>query len=181
MVEVEKTLLASLDAFAGFARKRLSDPELAAEAVQESLLKALRTEAQPRDAEKIVPWFYRILRRTIVDLYRERGARDRLDAKAHAGAILEDGAEEQRDLCGCFQALLLTLPLQYRTLLERIDLNGEAPKEVAADLGIAWNNLNVRLHRARAALRKQLEQTCQACSKHGCLDCTCAASSTAST
>lgn len=172
--EVEKTILASLDAFVGFARKRLSDPELAADAVQESLLKALRTEAQPQETEKIVPWFYRILRRTIVDLYRERQARERLDEKARAGVIFEQSDEDQSDLCDCFRSLLLTMPPQYRSLLERVDLEGEAPKEVAADLGIAWNNLNVRLHRARAALRSRLEDACQACSKHGCLNCTCA-------
>jgi RNA polymerase sigma-70 factor (ECF subfamily) len=29
------------------------------------------------------------------------------------------------------------------------------------------------LHRARAALRKQLVQTCGSCAEHGCLNCIC--------
>ena len=31
----------------------------------------------------------------------------------------------------------------------------------------------VRLHRARAALKKQLEATCGTCTAHGCLRCSC--------
>jgi RNA polymerase sigma-70 factor (ECF subfamily) len=31
----------------------------------------------------------------------------------------------------------------------------------------------VRLHRARAALKTRLEQSCGTCATHGCLDCTC--------
>jgi RNA polymerase sigma-70 factor (ECF subfamily) len=31
----------------------------------------------------------------------------------------------------------------------------------------------VRLHRARQALRNNLEQACGVCTKHGCLNCTC--------
>ena len=43
----------------------------------------------------------------------------------------------------------------------------------ASDLGITPNNLKVRRHRARRALRARLEETCRICAAHGCLDCTC--------
>jgi DNA-directed RNA polymerase specialized sigma24 family protein len=59
------SLLKNVDEFTGFARKRLADPELAADAVQESLLKALKAADQIRDEENAKAWFYRILRRTI--------------------------------------------------------------------------------------------------------------------
>jgi len=45
--------------------------------------------------------------------------------------------------------------------------------DVAAELGVTPNNAAVRLHRARGALKKRLEQTCGTCTQHGCLDCTC--------
>jgi RNA polymerase sigma-70 factor (ECF subfamily) len=35
----------------------------------------------------------------------------------------------------------------------------------------------VRLHRARQALKRELERSCGTCATHGCLDCTCGASS----
>ena len=67
-------LLARLDEFTAFARKRLGDADLAAEAVQESFLKALGHADQLDDDERVVAWFYRILRNVIVDLQRRRGS-----------------------------------------------------------------------------------------------------------
>jgi DNA-directed RNA polymerase specialized sigma24 family protein len=69
--------------------------------------------------------------------------------------------------------LLPTLKPEYSELVQKIDLDGSDPDEVACSLGITRGNLNVRLHRAREALRKSLELSCGACSKHGCLNCTC--------
>lgn len=174
MAEIEQSILGSLEAFLGFARKRLNDPELAADAVQESLLKAMKAAEKPKDEEKMVPWFYQILRRTIIDIYRQTAVRkEALDAFERE-LPAELTKEDEREICGCFHKLVPTLPAQYRDLIERIDLEGQEPKQVAGDLNVTWNNLNVRLYRARAALRKRLEDTCQACSVHGCLDCTCA-------
>ena len=76
-------------------------------------------------------------------------------------------------LCACFKRLLPAVPEAYRELVERIDLQGEDPSLVAQELGLTRNNLTVRLHRARRHLRDALSKNCQACSKHGCLDCTC--------
>ena len=72
MNNIETVLLENLKEFLGFARKRLGDPELAADVVQDSLLKALKAADQIRDEESAKAWFYRILRRTIIDLYRWR-------------------------------------------------------------------------------------------------------------
>ena len=57
--------------------------------------------------------------------------------------------------------------------VERVDLGGMPVPQAAAALGITANNAGVRLHRARAALRRQLERCCGACSDHHCRDCTC--------
>lgn len=74
MNNTETELLENVKEFVAFARRRLGDPELAADAVQESLLKALKAADQIRDEENARAWFYRILRRTIIDLYRRRDA-----------------------------------------------------------------------------------------------------------
>lgn len=78
MERIDSYLLDNMNEFVGFARKRLGDPELAADAVQNSLLKALKAADQIRDQENAKAWFYRILRRTIIDLYRRRDARGRM-------------------------------------------------------------------------------------------------------
>lgn len=173
MEKIEASLLANINEFVGFARKRLGDPEVAADAVQESLLKALKSADQVRDQENAKAWFYRILRRTIIDLYRRRDARDRVltDFEHELTSPLDD--QEDRIICACMERLLPAMTPQYSTLIRRLDLNEEAPDAVAASLGISRNNLNVRLHRARQQLKRRLEQNCQVCARHGCLDCQC--------
>lgn len=172
MAETAAILLDNLDAFTVFARSRLDDGELARDAVQESLLKAVSAEHQPAEADA-VRWFYRILRRTIIDLHRRRGARER--ALASYRADLEDtpDPEETRLLCACFERLLPELPEQYRDLIRRVDLDGASPTALAAERGVTANALTVQLHRARRRLRELLEATCRVCATHGCLDCTC--------
>jgi RNA polymerase sigma factor (sigma-70 family) len=167
------SLLKNVDEFTGFARKRLADPELAADAVQESLLKALKAADQIRDEENAKAWFYRILRRTIIDLYRRRDARDRALAELEKELDPPPDTEEERIVCACMERLLPLMTPQYSVLLQRIDLNEESPDSVAASLGITRSNLNVRLHRARQQLKRRLEENCRVCAKHACLDCHC--------
>lgn len=170
---MEESVLKNLNAFVGFARKRLGDPHLAEDVVQESLVKALASARQPTNEEDTVAWFYRILRRSIIDLYRRNDARKRALEQLESEFQSAPTAADERVLCQCFKRLLPAVPEQYRDLLQRVDLNGDDPAAVAASLGLTKNNLTVRLHRARKYLREQLTRNCRACSKHGCLDCTC--------
>jgi RNA polymerase sigma factor (sigma-70 family) len=169
---VAEQLGANLDAFVGFARKRLDDPELAADVVQDSLLKALQSADQLKDTDRLLPWFYRILRRSIVDAYRQRGADQ--SAREKLQVELEHETEEQERLaCQCFERVLPTLKPDYAEMLRRVDLEGISVSALARSSGLSANNATVRLHRARAQLRERLEQTCRLCATHGCLDCTC--------
>jgi RNA polymerase sigma factor (sigma-70 family) len=111
------SLLKNVDEFTGFARKRLADPELAADAVQESLLKALKAADQIRDEENAKAWFYRILRRTIIDLYRRRDARDRALAELEKELDPPPDTEEERIVCACMERLLPLMTPQYSVLL----------------------------------------------------------------
>jgi RNA polymerase sigma factor (sigma-70 family) len=173
MEKIESYLMENLNEFVGFARKRLGNAELAADAVHESMLKALAGAEQIRDEEKAKAWFYRILRRTIIDLYRRRDARDRMLAGLEQELHSPPDSDEERVVCGCMVRLLPTLAPQYADLIQRMDLNEETPDVVAADLGISKNALNVRIHRARQQLKRHLEENCRICAKHGCLDCQC--------
>ncbi len=68
-------LLARLDEFTAFARKRTGDADLAADAVQESFRKAMEKIGQLEDEERVDAWFYRILRNVIIDLQRAQANR----------------------------------------------------------------------------------------------------------
>lgn len=173
MPSITDPLLENLQAFVAFARKRVGDPQLAEDLVQESLVKALKAERKPSEKDDTVSWFYRILRRSIIDLYRRQGARDRALERFKAEMPEKPDSRTERVLCRCFEKLLPNLPANYRELLQKVDLGGLTPNQAASELGITANNLTVRLHRARQKLRLELERTCRVCSKHGCLDCTC--------
>jgi RNA polymerase sigma factor (sigma-70 family) len=174
MNTIENHLLDNVKEYVGFARKRVSDPELAADAVQESLLKALKAADQIRDEENAKAWFYRILRRTIIDLYRRRDAQDRALAELEHELNAPPDVEEERIVCACMERLLPMIAPRYADVIRQLDLDEKSPEAVAETLGISRNNLNVRLHRARQQLKQRLEETCRVCARHGCLDCDCA-------
>lgn len=168
-------LLAHRRELLAYVRKRVGSPELAEDVLHDSLLRAMRAAPELRDEERLLPWFYRILRNAVIDVYRHRAVEARVMSD---GAELDDlpGEPEPGDeatLCGCFQRLIPTLKPEYVEVIERLDLAGEDGTHVARRLGISRNNLKVRHHRARAALRERLEETCRACARHGCLDCSC--------
>jgi RNA polymerase sigma-70 factor (ECF subfamily) len=173
MTRLEKSLIENLQVFTAFARSRVGDPHLAKDVVQESLVKALKSSNQPTNDQDTVTWFYRILRHCIIDLYRRDAVRKNAMEKFERELSESPDADDEKALCECFQRLLPAIPENYRELLQRIDLDGEDAAQAAADLGLTRNNLAVRLHRARGHLRDALARNCQACAKHGCLDCTC--------
>jgi RNA polymerase sigma-70 factor (ECF subfamily) len=76
-------------------------------------------------------------------------------------------------LCRCFEPLLSTLPSTQAGLLRLVELEGRPVADAARVLGISANNASVSLHRARAALRAKVEETCGACAEAACLDCDC--------
>lgn len=173
MRRVEDAIVENLQVFVAFARRRLGDEHLAEDVVQDSLIKALSADRQPRGEEETVTWFYRILRRSIIDLYRKQGARDRALERFKSELPENPDEVEERELCQCFHRLLPLVPEQYRDLIDEVDLKGNDVAAVAQKLGVTRNNLTVRLHRARKHLRKALTDNCGACSAHGCIDCTC--------
>ena len=173
MKRIEEQLLKELDAFTAFARSRVGDAHLAADVVQDSLLKAVKSADQLRDDESVTAWFYRILRRTIIDLYRRRDAAQRAIERLENELNLPPDSVEEKVSCACVETLIPTLKPEYAELIRALDLAGQTPEQVAAQRGVTANNLRVRHHRARQQLRERVEQTCRMCAKHGCLDCTC--------
>ena len=76
-------------------------------------------------------------------------------------------------ICTCLYALLPTLKPEYAEILRRVDLLGEPRQQVAAALGVTVNNVTVRLHRARQAIKRALLEWCTTCPEHGFLRCAC--------
>jgi RNA polymerase sigma-70 factor (ECF subfamily) len=170
---IASKLLSHRQKLLAYVRKKISDPELAEDVLQDSLLKALRAEPELSDENKLLPWFYSILNNAATDVYR----RKHVEAKYRAASIPnEEPAIEPEDeavLCACIRELIPTLKPEYAELIEKMELSDADPAQVADQLGINRNNLKVRRHRARQALRERLVETCGVCAKHGCMDCDC--------
>jgi RNA polymerase sigma-70 factor (ECF subfamily) len=60
--------------------------------------------------------------------------------------------------------------------LRVVDLEDGKLSDLAQQASITEENAAVRVHRARKALRRQVEQACGTCAEHGCIDCHCNAS-----
>lgn len=161
--------------FLRFLERRLGSRADAEDLLQKALLKVVAHEIPLRDAEKLVPWFYQILRNLLVDQYRHNAAFRRLKNQVAADGVATTEMDEElfQATYPCVSDMAATLKPEYGELIRRIELADEPLHEVARDLGITSNNASVRLHRARQALREGLAAMCGACVEHACLDCTC--------
>lgn len=175
--ELVEMLAASRTAFVRFVRPRVESDAAAEEIVQAAFLKGFERGGSLREDESATAWFYRILRNAIVDHWRRRDAKGRaLETLASELPASFDEAQldDRNRVCGCVRALTSGLKAEYRELIEKVDVDGVSVPEAASQLGITPNNAAVRLHRARQALKKRVEDTCRSCASHGCVDCTCA-------
>ena len=166
-------LLVHRQEFLGFVRRRVSDHGLAEDIVQTAYLRAVEHQDGFAASESAVAWFYRLLRNAVIDSYRRRSVKDKaLEALAREMEAVPT-REQQLDICSCLHGVLDDLKPEYAESIRAIDLEDQAVKDFAAGHGISVSNASVRVHRARAALRKSLLRTCSACAEKGCLNCTC--------
>lgn len=161
--------------FLAFLQSRLRDRKEAEDVLQGAFVKAIEKVDTLRDEESAVAWFYRLLRNSIVDRHRKR-ARDGKQGESDVDELADD-PELERAVCRCIDTLIPTIKPEYATILRRVELEEARLTDVAEELAISPNNAAVRLHRARQALKRRLEQSCGTCATHGCLDCTCGAGS----
>jgi RNA polymerase sigma factor (sigma-70 family) len=160
--------------FLSFLEKRVGSRAIAEDILQEAFVRGLKgLEATGEDS--VIAWFYRTLRNAAIDHHRRgRAASQALDRfAAEAEAAAEPDAELRDAICQCVGRLADTLKPEYATALRRIELDGVAVKDHAAEAGISPSNAAVRVFRAREALRARVARSCGTCAEHGCLDCTC--------
>jgi RNA polymerase sigma factor (sigma-70 family) len=168
-------LLAQRKQFLAFVRRRVSDFGLAEDILQSAYLRAFEHQGDFEPGESAVAWFYRLLRNAVIDTYRRHAFRDRaLEAwTRELESSPRPSPEIEHEVCGCLHGILDGLKPEYSEILRAVDLGEERVGDFAEQHSISASNAGVRIHRARAALRKQLLRTCAICAEHGCLNCTC--------
>jgi RNA polymerase sigma factor (sigma-70 family) len=168
-------LAADHERFRRFLEARTASREDAEDILQSAFATAVEKVDTIESAASVTAWFYRVLRRALVDHQRRQEAQRRaLDARAAETTMTagEDSALWDT-VCACVGALLPALRPQEAQILRRVDLEGQSIGAIAVELGIDAGHARVRLHRARAALRRRVEDVCRTCAEHGCRDCRC--------
>ncbi|MBX7186662.1 MAG: sigma-70 family RNA polymerase sigma factor [Vicinamibacteria bacterium] len=170
-----KLLLENQRAFLGFLERRVGNRAIAQDILHDAFVKVVaRPELAPGD-EGVIRWFYRMLRNAVIDRFRRQVTANRaLESFAHS---LETRAapepELRAEICACVTRLADTLKPEYAEALRAIEVEGTPVKNFAAAHGLSPNNAGVRVHRARAALKKRVAESCGVCAAHGCRNCTC--------
>jgi RNA polymerase sigma-70 factor (ECF subfamily) len=163
--------------FLAFLERRVGSRAAAEDILQEAFVRGMARADSLRNQESAVAWFYRLLRNAITDHFRrrqvERRALERLASEPVDDSVPEPELTDA--VCRCIRSLVDTLKPEYAAVLKRVDLDGLTPTDFAREAGITANNAGVRVHRARLALRKQVEKSCGTCATHGCFNCECKA------
>jgi RNA polymerase sigma-70 factor (ECF subfamily) len=174
---VRRALVESRQDLLAFLRRRLDSREEAEDALQRFSLRALERAADLRDIRTLRGWLGRILASTIADQQRRAIRKRRREVAMELTDIesraVEPDVELDGAVCNCLYKLLPTLKPDFAEVLWRADILGEPRDRIAASLGTSLNNVTVRIHRGRQALKKRLEEMCLTCPVHGFLDCRC--------
>lgn len=154
------------------ARRLLRDEEEARDAVQEAFVAAFRGLARFEGHALLGTWLHRIVVNAALMRLRRRKARPEEPIEPLLPAFLEDGhaaepaapwaerADEllaRREVRHLVRQAIDRLPETYRTVLMLRDIEELDTAEAALLLGVTANAVKIRLHRARQALRAQLD------------------------
>lgn len=170
-----RRLLGHRAEFLAYLRKQGASDAQAEDLLQSALVRGLEPWAAAPADEKLVPWFYRVLRNALIDDARRAAAAGRALARyAHEAPDAHTPVEARR-ICRCAHQVLAALKPTYAELVEQVDLGGVSVEDAARRAGITPNHAYVRLHRARKALRERLESICGQCAtgEGRCSDCYC--------
>ncbi|MGE3275338.1 MAG: RNA polymerase sigma factor [Vicinamibacterales bacterium] len=170
---LERLLLKAQEVAYRFSVVACGHAEDAEDVMQEALLKTYRHLSRIRQPEYFRTWLYRTVRnaclmkrRLRVDEPRRLASLDELlparDGDGHPIDPIDPGPDPE-DVLGNtrlrrrIRAALGRLPGPFRLVVFLRELEGLSTREVAEVMGISEANVKTRLHRARLALRRELE------------------------
>jgi len=134
----------------------LRDRELAAEAVQQTFVKAWRAAGSFDPRRELAPWLYSIARRTSLDVMRFEGSPTRSGHEPEVeGSVREVGFEPTWEAWEIRRALE-SLPAEEREVIRLTHFLGHSHREVAELTGVAVGTVKSRSHRAHRRLAEML-------------------------
>lgn len=154
----------------GFGMRMCGDRDDAQEVVQDTLLKTFQSVQDLKSREAFAGWLYRIATNACLmkrrkskffsadvpldDVMPDRAA---LLQGSPAWNRLPDQAAQDGELQTKIRTAVLRLPEAYKSVLVLRDLEGLDTEEAAQALGLSTDVVKMRLHRARARVRNDIE------------------------
>lgn len=149
--------------------------------LQEIFLKASRALPDFRGQASVGTWLHRIAERTALDHLRSRrhheeqrtvpldpGGGDEPCGPRCTGAAPEPATPAEApgrviatEMHGCIREFVGTLSPEHAEVITLKDIEGLSNSEIAARLGISVHAAKIRLHRARAEMRKAVNEGCE--------------------
>lgn len=155
-------------------RRVCGDRSLADDLLQRFAMRALERLDDLREPERVYGWLRVVLASTLADHAREVARRAECAVEPdHLAALPAQIEQDVDEPCPCLHPNLKKLRADQAEILHRLDLAGERREVVALALGLRVNALDVRLHRARRALAKEMEASCHSCHEEGFMSCAC--------
>lgn len=151
---------------------RMVGPDEAEDVSQDVFSKISRSLDEFRGEASLGSWIYRIATNAALDRIRNAEYRSAArsvpiddlcrageDSAPDAGVSVERQAIRD-EMSGCVQGLVNELPESYRAVLVLSEMEGLKNAEIADVLGVSLDTVKIRLHRARARLKKSMESRC---------------------
>jgi RNA polymerase sigma-70 factor, ECF subfamily len=159
----------------GYVRRLVGGPD-AEDVTQEVFLKVNASIGNFRGNSSLSTWIYRIATNAAMDHLRKSGPSKtgqitdelpdddlldrRLNESRQEGSPSLDTRLIRKEMNECIRGIVDGLPENYRTVIILSDLEGLTNDEIAGVLDVSLQTVKIRLHRARARLRKELGANC---------------------
>lgn len=157
-----------------YLRKLVGEHE-AEDLTQEVFVRVSRSLDGFRGESSLSTWIYRIATNAAMDHMRKSVSRPTASIPGGSGdddsSLPDDTVPDdsspvldtlliRKDMNECIRGIVDRLPENYRAVLVLSELEGLTNAEIAEVNGISLDTVKIRLHRARARLRKELEAKC---------------------
>ncbi|MGH8083524.1 MAG: RNA polymerase sigma factor [Lysobacter sp.] len=155
--ELDAALREQLPSLRRFARWLSRDPHTADDLVQSALERAITRWDSRHDDQALRPWLFAIVYRQFLDAQRRSQRYAGLLSRFGIGAAESEPSAEREFVARSTLEALQRLPVEQRSLLLWISVEGLSYQDVADILEVPIGTVMSRLSRARQALRRLSE------------------------
>ena len=151
----------------GYIRKKVGDPSSADDLTQDTFLRVERALTKGAEPEHFRGWIFQIARNAIIEWTKQRRrfveleGEEKIAESVNLEAADSTDSEFRQGLFAYATKVIEGMPAEDREALTLTELDGFSREELANHLGISVSAAKSRVVRARAKLRKAIEDCCR--------------------